>query len=348
MSKELILRLLPKLNESELDEVIATIELSKFKSDLIKLRKEVQETRYSNGHFECPICHGTHVVKNGTRNGVQRYLCRSCNKPFSNQTSTPTAYSKKKAKVWIEYIGCMMAGYSIRKCAEICNINIATSFFWRHKILDALATAVGVGDLEGLVEADETFFRYNRKGNFTKVRSYKKGVRTSTGRTTKQAKKKKRGLSRDQVAVGTALDRLGNLKMGLICTGRLQYPALKRFYQGHISANSTLCTDSAHGYANLSEELHLNHIKIESGKRKKDIYHIQHINYIHSRLKAFMSDFKGVATKHLQNYLYWFKFIELFKSERESIKIERAYVLSQANYTDCSVASIRTRTAAFV
>ena len=348
MSKELILRLLPKLNESELDEVIATIELSKFKSDLIKLRKEVQETRYSNGHFECPICHGTHVVKNGTRNGVQRYLCRSCNKPFSNQTSTPTAYSKKEAKVWIEYIGCMMAGYSIRKCAEICNINIATSFFWRHKILDALATAVGVGDLEGLVEADETFFRYNRKGNFTKVRSYKKGVRTSTGRTTKQAKKKKRGLSRDQVAVGTALDRLGNLKMGLICTGRLQYPALKRFYQGHISANSTLCTDSAHGYANLSEELHLNHIKIESGKRKKDIYHIQHINSLHSRLKAFMSDFKGVATKHLQNYLYWFKFIELFKSERESIKIERAYVLSQANYTDCSVASIRTRTAAFV
>lgn len=199
-----------------------------------------------------------------------------------------------------------------------------------------------------MVEADETFFRYNRKGNFTKVRSYKKGVRTSTGRTTKQTKKKKRGLSRDQVAVGTALDRLGNLKMGLICTGRLQYPALKRFYEGHISANSTLCTDSAHGYATLSEELHLNHIKIESGKRKKDIYHIQHINSLHSRLKAFMSDFKGVATKHLQNYLYWFKFLEMFKSERESVKIEKAYVLSQANYTECSVETIRKRTAAFV
>ena len=134
-----------------------------------------------------------------------------------------------------------------------------------------------MGDLVGLVEADETFFRYNRKGNFTKVRSYKKGVRTSTGRTTKQAKKKKRGLSRDQVAVGTALDRLGNLKMGLICTGRLQYPALKRFYEGHISVNSTLCTDSAHGYATLSEELHLNHIRIESGKRKKDIYHLKSV-----------------------------------------------------------------------
>ena len=83
--------------------------------------------------------------------------------------------------------------------------------------------------------------------------------------------------------------------------------------EGHISANSTLCTDSAHGYATLSEELHLNHIRIESGKRKKDIYHIQHINSLHSRLKAFMSDFKGVATKHLQNYLDCCKFLEMFK-----------------------------------
>ena len=95
-------------------------------------------------------------------------------------------------------------------------------------------------------------------------------------------------------------------------------------------------------------KLHLNHIKIESGKRKKDIYHIQHINSLHSRLKAFMSDFKDVATKHLQNYLYWFKLIEIFKSERESIKMERDYVLSQAHHTDCSVEAIKTRTPAFV
>lgn len=86
-------------------------------------------------------------------------------------------------------------------------------------------------------------------------------------------------MSHEQVSVGTALDRLVNLKMGLICTRRLQ----------------------------------------------------------HFALNCFMSDFKGVSAKHLQNYLYWFKFIEIFKSERESIKIERAYVLSQANYTDCSV-----------
>lgn len=346
--KETILSLIPKLSKYEFEEVAQFVELSHINFHLDNLQREVKETRYSEGQYTCPFCRDTHIVKNGTQKGVQRYLCRQCRKSFSDQTATPSYHSKKSPKLWLQYLKCMLSGYTIRKCAEECKINIATAFFWRHKILDALTTAIGVGDLEGLVEADETFFRYNRKGNFTKVRSYKKGIRTSTGRTTKQAKQKKRGLSRDQVAVGTALDRLGNLKIGLICTGRLQYPALKRFYEGHISANSTLCTDSAHGYATLSEELHLNHIKIESGKRKKDIYHIQHINSLHSRLKAFMSDFKGVATKHLQNYLYWFKFIELFKSERESIKIERAYVLSQAHYTDCSVKAIKTRTPAFV
>ena len=36
------------------------------------------------------------------------------------------------------------------------------------------------------------------------------------------------------------------------------------------------------------------------------------------------------------------------KSQRESIKIERAYVLSHANYTECSVNAIKARTAAFV
>jgi transposase-like protein len=32
----------------------------------------------------------------------------------------------------------MINGYSIRKCAEEVKISIPTSFYWRHKILDAI------------------------------------------------------------------------------------------------------------------------------------------------------------------------------------------------------------------
>lgn len=32
----------------------------------------------------------------------------------------------------------MIEKYPLRKCAKICEINLATAFAWRHKILDAL------------------------------------------------------------------------------------------------------------------------------------------------------------------------------------------------------------------
>ena len=61
-----------------------------------------------------------------------------------------------------------------------------------------------------------------------------------------------------------------------------------------------------------------------------------------------MVRFRGVSTKHLQNYLNWFNFIEPFKEERESKKVGKAFVLSQAAYTDYSNDSIKKREPAFV
>ena len=90
-------------------------------------------------------------------------MCCGCKKSFSNQTATPTTRSKKSPDIWLRYIKCMMLGYSIRKAAVECEINIATSFFWRHKILGALFSAMGVGSVDGLAEGDETFFRLNKK-----------------------------------------------------------------------------------------------------------------------------------------------------------------------------------------
>ena len=39
----------------------------------------------------------------------------------------------------------MLNGYSIRKSAEIVEINIATSFYWRHKILNCISEFLGIG-----------------------------------------------------------------------------------------------------------------------------------------------------------------------------------------------------------
>ncbi len=43
---------------------------------------------------------------------------------------------------------------------------------------------------------------------------------------------------------------------------------------------------------------------------RKGIYHVQHVNAYHKRLKKWMERFQGVATKYLDNYLFWFRFLD--------------------------------------
>ncbi len=58
-----------------------------------------------------------------------------------------------------------------------------------------------------------------------------------------------------------------------------------------------------HETINLSKE----------GYVKKGIYHFQHVNSYHKRLKDWMQRFQGVATKYLDNYTYWFNFLQQSK-----------------------------------
>ena len=80
----------------------------------------------------------------------------------------------------------------------------------------------------------------------------------------------------------------------------------------------------------------------------KGIYHIQHINAFHSIFKGFLQKFRGVSTKHLHSYLMWFKWIELFKDEKELLKIRKAYVQSQASYSVIGNEMISSRTPGFI
>lgn len=56
-----------------------------------------------------------------------------------------------------------MNKFSIRECAEVCNISTQTAFNWRHKVLDALQNMQSEAHLKGVVEADETFFALSYK-----------------------------------------------------------------------------------------------------------------------------------------------------------------------------------------
>jgi hypothetical protein len=55
------------------------------------------------------------------------------------------------------------------------------------------------------------------------------------------------------------------------------------------------------------------HEKVNPGKKRyvtKEIYHIQNVNAYHERLKTFLHRFRGVATKYLNHYVAYHRFLD--------------------------------------
>lgn len=99
----------------------------------------------------------------------------------------------------------MVNGYSIRKSAKLVEINIATSFFWRYKILDCISTFLGKGYVDSVFEADEVFFTESLKG--TKPSNMPRQFRK------RDEQVKKRGISKEQVYISNYIKWLKWLRI---------------------------------------------------------------------------------------------------------------------------------------
>lgn len=270
----------------------------------------VSAERFKDG-FKCPFCEKEHVVRNGKHDGKQRYLCKDCGKTFFATSNSIVSGTHKDIRKWELYVDCMMNGYSLRKTAKIVNIHYNTAFVWRHKILDALQNMADEVVLNGIIEADETFFDVSYKGNHSKSKTFvmprkprKRGHQT-----------KLRGISREKICVPCAVNRNGLSIAKATNLGRASTKNLHTIYDDRIEAGSTMVTDKMNSYSRLCKANGLDLIQLKSGKSKNGIYHIQHINSYHSQLKLFMDRFKGVSSKYLNNYLIWHNIVNYSKEE---------------------------------
>lgn len=91
-----------------------------------------------------------------------------------------------------------------------------------------------------------------------------------------------RGVSKEQVCVPCAVDRSGNYLSMIATLGRIKTKDLHLVYDGKIKDNSTLCTDKMNSCVRFANSSNLNRVQLKTGKSKKGIYHIQHINAYHS------------------------------------------------------------------
>lgn len=290
----------------------------------------------------CPHCGSIHCVKNGKVRLKQRFLCRDCCKTFGASTGTAFASSNLPKEKWQAYVKCMVEGRTLEKSAELVGVCLKTSFYMRHKILNALAS-IETSTVSGTVQMDETFVAESFKGNHKK----------SGFQLPRKARKRghqvtKRGLSREQVCVGTAIDRNANLIMGMTGHGRVSCAELERLYEGYVTKGSTLWTDGLNSYKKLSKKLKAHHEMVPSGEYAKGDVNLAHINSLHRRFRGFLEPFHGVSTKFLGNYLAWFRWAEQAKGLRESAKAGQMWKDALGEAVDVRIGTIRRQVAAFV
>jgi len=274
--------------------------------------EELRETKFSSG-LVCPHCNDNFVVKNGKFNGRQRYLCRSCKHTFNDFTNTPMQRTQMPEK-WLQYLELMFKGFSLRAAAvEIGGVTHVTLFYWRHKILNALKH-LDVDSFEGITEMDETYFLYSEKGH-----------KSITWREPRHrgGKAKKRGISKEQVGVLVVCDRHKQSSLRVAGSGRINAETLNAMVTDKISNSATLCSDADTAIKSFATEHNLKHIELNASKGqrvKQGVYHIQNVNACHKQLKDWMRKFNGVATKYLDNYLSWYRFVTATKFEAMAAK----------------------------
>ena len=250
----------------------------------------------------CPHCGLVDVKKNGkTKTGHQRFQCKGCGKSFTYATRTIFHGAKLPLDTYLRYVHCMMHGMTVRATAYECRISKNAAFFLRHKILDALQEMQSKVKLDGIVEADETFFRISFKGNHSRSQFFSMPREPHM----RGERSKKRGISLEKVCVPCAVNRDGKSIAQIANLGRASVRSISSVFGGRISPDAVLCTDKHNAYVGFAEREGINLLQLKSTQRVSGTLGIQHINGYHSQLKTFMERFHGVATKYLNNYLVW-------------------------------------------
>jgi transposase-like protein len=244
--------------------------------------------------MKCPFCGGLDFIKRGfTAGGIQRYLC-ACKKAFVPTTGTIFDEHKLSISEWIEYCLNLFRHVSINADSWNNKNAFTTSRYWLQKLFLALE---GVQDnivLSGSVWLDETYYTvrsediiYNEGGN------------------------KLRGISKNQIRVGVATDKVYTL---FLVEGKGK-PSQKKTWETfgkRIMPKSTLIHDKEPAHKKLIKELSLKSVSYASRDLKSLLDKdnpLYPVNRAHAIMKMFLNAHSGFNRDYLQGYLNLFSLV---------------------------------------
>lgn len=252
----------------------------------------------------CPHCGEVKYYRHGFSHGLQRYRCQSCKTTFNALTGTPLARLRNKER-WFSFLETIINANSVRYAAKKLEVSKTTSFLWRHRFLTFIKDDKAT-ELSGITEADETYFLHSEKGN----RNLNRKARKRGGKASK------RGLSKQQVCVLVARDRTGNTTDFITGRGNMSAARLSKCLSPVLKKDAVLVSDGGRAFKRFAQDTGLTHEVVDASKKQRvrGAFHVQNINAYHSRLKNWIGQFNGVATKYLDSYLGWRRSLDCHKN----------------------------------
>ena len=156
--------------------------------------------------------------------------------------------------------------------------------------------------LAGIAEVDEIFLLESFKGQRTLPRAARKRGGVAA----------KPGLSAEQIPVLIARNRTGG-HIDAVLPDRSE-AAVRPVLEGKLSKKDTLlCMDGDKALIAFAEAEGIEYELIIASKGEhvhETVLHIQNVNAYGGRFKQWLNRFNGVATKYLQSYLGWRRWLE--------------------------------------
>lgn len=269
----------------------------------------------------CPRCGSLDVVRKGhDHDGTQRWLCKDCHRTFRNAADTIITRSKLRPAVWMRYLECFVDCLPLRECASRCHISLRTSWLMRMRLIESIRrhlprfhAAAGCA-----VQLDETYLRESFKGNHRRGK-FRLPRPASQGHARVQA--------RPEQGANLRRDRRRRRRKRVPDHERTR-PAIQE--PRHHRVGREACTRSLrnHRQGRRLPRSHGN-LGVTLTQTEADDHAINRANTLHSLFHGFLSGFRGVSTKRLDEYLAWFLWRRTYTQDRESIAVR------QVNVTPC-------------
>lgn len=279
--------------------------------DEIAAIKHLESIVWADG-IVCPKCgvidNSNELKGKATRAGLRK--CYACRKQFTVKVGTVFESSHIPLHKWLQAAYLMASskkGVSSHQIHRTLEVTYKTAWFMTHRLREAMRplNPEPIGGEGKVVEADETYV-----GGKEQNKHLNKRNPNAKGYQTKEA-------------VFSMVERGGNVRSYHI--GQTKAETIKPIITALVHKRTVLCTDDAHVYQTVSNDVAAHQVVNHSAKQY--VVGEVHTNTIEGYFSVFKKGMKGVyqhcGKQHLQRYLNEFDFRY---NEREITDLERTNV----------------------